>query len=84
MRPAGETRDAAGNRCTIFNWDRPFNRSYVIRYMSESCDSPEHTWKTPTPYVRSVIPLSESTLGSEQNPTTPSDELPTANAGNSH
>jgi hypothetical protein len=65
MRPAGEAHDAAGNRCVIFNWDRPLNRSFAIRYTSESCESKEHPeWMSATRYVRSVIPLSQSNLGS--------------------
>lgn len=69
MRPAGETRDAAGNRCVVFNWDRPLNRAYVIRYSSASCESKEHPVRMhATPYTRTIIPISESNLKSEQSP----------------
>lgn len=68
MTPAGETKNAAGNRCVIFNWDRPLNRNFVIRYSTESCESKEHpVWMSATPYVRSVIPISQSNLKSGQN-----------------
>jgi hypothetical protein len=72
MRPAGETHDAAGNRCVTFNWDRPLNRDFAIRYTSESCSSKEHPdWRTATPYVRTVIPISQSYLSGYQATTAP-------------
>jgi hypothetical protein len=64
MVPAGETRDAAGDRCYIYNWDRPLNKNYAIRYSSASCESKAHPiWMSTTPYVRSIVPLSQSNLG---------------------
>ena len=67
MRPAGETRDAKGNRCEVFNWDRPLNRNFAVRYSSESCESKEHPiWMNTTPYIRKVIPIAESNLTSAQ------------------
>jgi hypothetical protein len=64
MHPAGETQDAKGNRCVIFNWDRPLNRDFAIRYSSESCESKEHpVWMSATTYTRAVIPISQSDLG---------------------
>ena len=72
MRPAGETHDAAGNRCVRFNWDRPLNKNFAVRYSTESCESKEHpVWMNATPYVRTVIPKSESNLKSEQTETPP-------------
>ena len=72
MRPAGETKDAGGNRCVIFNWDRPLNRNFVIRYSTESCESKEHPiWMNTTPYVRSVIPIAQSNLKNAQTGTLP-------------
>lgn len=63
MLPAGETHDAAGDRCVTFNWDRPLNLRYAIRYSTQSCESKEHpVWMNTTPYNRSVIPLSQSNL----------------------
>jgi hypothetical protein len=72
MRPNGETRDAAGDRCVIFNWDRPLNKDFAIRYSTQSCESKEHPiWMNATPYVRVVIPLSQSNLKGEQSETPP-------------
>ncbi|HTT99682.1 MAG TPA: hypothetical protein VMF58_16660 [Rhizomicrobium sp.] len=68
MRAAGETRDAAGNRCTIFNWDRPLNRDYAIRYTSESCESREHPgWMNATTYTRTIVPIGHSNLAAEDH-----------------
>lgn len=63
MRSAGETHDADGDRCVIFNWDRPLNKNYAIRYSSESCESKDHPiWMNTTAYTRTVIPMSQSNL----------------------
>src|SRR6185437_126051 len=63
MQPAGETHDSAGNRCVVFNWDRPLNKDFAIRYSSNSCESKVHPeWMTTTAYTRSVIPISQSNL----------------------
>ena len=69
MRAAGETRDADGDRCVVFNWDRPLNRNFVIRYSSESCESKAHPiWMTTTKYTRAVVPISESGLKDQAAP----------------
>lgn len=66
MRPGGETQDAEGNRCYVFNWDRPLNGRFAIRYTSSSCESKVHPiWMSATPYVRTVIPIGESNLQAE-------------------
>lgn len=66
MRPASETRDAAGNRCVVFNWDRPLNKNFAIRYSSASCESKDHPiWMNTTSYTRIVIPISESSLNGQ-------------------
>jgi hypothetical protein len=63
MLPGGETHDADGDRCVIFNWDRPLNKNYAIRYSSESCESKDHPiWMNTTAYMRTVIPMSQSNL----------------------
>lgn len=63
MRPAGETHDAAGNRCVVFNWDRPLNKNFAIRYSSASCESRAHpVWMNTTDYTRAIIPISQSNL----------------------
>lgn len=65
MRPAGETTGPEGQRCYVFNWDRPLNKEFAIRYTSASCESKEHPeWMTTTGYVRKVIPIAESDLKS--------------------
>jgi hypothetical protein len=72
MRPAGETHDSAGDRCVIFNWDRPLNKDFVIRYTSASCESKEHpVWMTTTKYTREVIPISQSSLKDAEGQTGP-------------
>ena len=68
MQPAGEMRNAGGDRCVVFHWDRPLNKEFAIRYTTESCESSEHPiWMNTTPYVRTVIPLAQSQLNSESN-----------------
>jgi hypothetical protein len=62
----GETRGPAGERCVIFNWDRPFAKGYAIRYRSLSCESQERPgWMVGTEISRTVIPISESNLKDE-------------------
>jgi hypothetical protein len=59
----GETRSPSGERCFIFNWDRPLNKDFAIRYSSASCESKEHpAWMTTTTFTRKVIPIAESHL----------------------
>jgi len=68
MRAAGETKDADGNRCFVYNWDRPLNKDTAIRYTSLSCESKEHpVWMSTTPYTRKLIPLSQSNLKDAQD-----------------
>jgi hypothetical protein len=72
MLPAGETHDAAGDRCVLFNWDRPLNKNWAIRYSTQSCESKEHPiWMNTTAYTRSVIPLSQSNLKNNPNADAP-------------
>ncbi|MCW2244199.1 hypothetical protein [Azospirillum canadense] len=59
----GETRGSSGERCVVFNWDRPLTQDLVVRLRSASCESREHpNWMTSTELARTVIPLSESNL----------------------
>lgn len=68
MHPGGETRGSEGQRCVVFNWDRPLNRQFAIRYTSASCESKEHpVWMTTTDYTRKIIPISESNLKDGQS-----------------
>jgi hypothetical protein len=67
MRLSGEATGPEGQHCVIYNWDRPLNGSYAIRYSSMSCDLPGKEWKKATSYTRSVIPLSQSNVDSVEH-----------------
>lgn len=63
----GETKSPAGERCYVFNWDRPLNRDFAIRYTSASSESKEHpNWMTTTSFTRKVIPIAQSNLKNEK------------------
>jgi hypothetical protein len=65
-RMDGETRGPAGERCVIFDWDRPFTKGFAIRYRSLSCDSAERPgWMVGTEISRTIIPIAESNLKDE-------------------
>ena len=56
-----------GQRCYVWNWDRPFSPGRVLRYRSASCPSAEF----PGRYIaidlgHSIVPLAESELRFEQ------------------
>jgi hypothetical protein len=69
----GEMRSPSGDRCFIFNWDRPLNKDFAIRYTSASCESKEHpNWMTTTTFSRKIIPMSESDLKDKGTDTDPS------------
>jgi hypothetical protein len=60
----GEIRGPDGERCVLFNWDRPLNKDFAVRYTSMSCESKEHPqWMTTRDGPTTVIPLSQSNLG---------------------
>jgi len=62
----GEMRGPNGERCVIFNWDRPLTKDLAIRLRSASCESRERPgWMTCMEISRTVIPLSESNLADE-------------------
>jgi len=62
----GEMRGPSGERCFIFDWDRPLTKDLAIRYRSASCESQEHPrWMTVREISRTVIPMSESILKDE-------------------
>lgn len=68
-RLEGETRGPSGERCVVYDWDRPLTRDLAIRLRSASCDSPETPGHMmPRELSRTVIPLSQSTL-SQSAPT---------------
>jgi hypothetical protein len=62
----GEMRGPEGERCVVFNWDRPFAKGLAIRVRSASCESKDHPgWMSAIELSRTVIPLSESNLKDE-------------------
>jgi hypothetical protein len=64
----GEMRGPAGERCVIFNWDRPLTKDLAMRLRSASCESKEHPgWMVATEISRTVIPISESNLKDEHD-----------------
>ena len=64
----GEMRGPSGERCVIFNWDRPLTKDLAIRLRSASCESKERPgWMVATEISRTVIPRSESNLKDEQD-----------------
>ena len=64
----GEMRGPSGERCVIFNWDRPLTKDLAIRYRSLSCESKERPgWMVGTEIARTVIPMSESNLKEAQD-----------------
>jgi hypothetical protein len=68
----GEMRGPDGERCVIFNWDRPLTKDLAIRLRSASCESKERPDKMVCREIsRTLIPLSESNVRDEQGGTTP-------------
>jgi len=62
----GEMRGPSGERCVIFNWDRPLTKDLAVRLRSASCESKERPgWMVGTEISRTVIPISESNLKDE-------------------
>jgi hypothetical protein len=52
-----------GERCVVFNWDRPLTNELAIRLTSASCESKDHPGlMTSHEISRTVIPLSDSNL----------------------
>jgi hypothetical protein len=64
----GEMRGPSGERCVVFNWDRPLtNNDLALRLRSASCESSERPgMMVGTELSRTVIPISESNLKDEQ------------------
>lgn len=69
----GEMTGPNGEHCIVFNWDRPLegqpgSDALVFRLRSASCESPDHPGRMISVELsRSVIPISESSLGSESD-----------------
>lgn len=59
----GETRGPAGERCVVFNWDRPLTADLALRLRSASCESRTSPGRmVGVELSRTVIPLSESNV----------------------
>ncbi|MDR3517790.1 MAG: hypothetical protein P4M00_18460 [Azospirillaceae bacterium] len=59
----GEMRGPSGERCVLFNWDRPLTRDLALRLRSASCESRERPgWMVSSEISRTVIPMSQSDL----------------------
>jgi len=64
----GETRGASGERCVLFNWDRPLSAGFVIRVQSESCESKEHPGRmVASERSRLIVPVTLSNLKNEDS-----------------
>jgi hypothetical protein len=60
---AGEIRGPTGERCVIYDWDRPFSNEMALRLRSASCESPERPgWMVARELSRTLIPIAESNL----------------------
>lgn len=58
-----ETTGERGERCVIYNWDRPLTSELAIRLKSASCESEKYPGLyTSHEISRLVIPISESNL----------------------
>ncbi|MDR3436543.1 hypothetical protein [Telmatospirillum sp.] len=69
----GEMRGPTGERCVLFNWDRPLTKDLAIRLRSASCESTERPgFMVGTEISRTVIPISESNLKDEPDAAAPS------------
>lgn len=65
---AGETLGPAGERCVIFNWDRPLREGLAIRVRSASCESPERPGRMVCREIsRTVMPVAETNLKAERD-----------------
>jgi hypothetical protein len=64
---AGETRAPGGERCVVFDWDRPLTKDLAVRLRSASCESTERPGQMVSRELsRTVIPISQSNLTNEQ------------------
>jgi hypothetical protein len=68
----GEMRGPSGERCVIYNWDRPLTKDLAVRLRSSSCDAKERPgWMLAKEISRTVIPIAESNLKDEQDEASP-------------
>lgn len=69
---AGEMRGAEGERCIVFDWDRPLTKDLALRYKSASCESKDRPGRMVAREIsRAVIPLSDSNVRDEESPPKP-------------
>ena len=62
----GETRGPSGERCVVFNWDRPLTQELAVRYKSASCESKDRPGVMICREIsRTVIPIADSNLKDE-------------------
>jgi hypothetical protein len=56
-----------GERCVLYNWDRPLTKDLALRLKSASCESRKGSGLYISHDIsRTVIPLSESSVQTEQ------------------
>lgn len=59
----GEMKGPSGERCVVFNWDRPISKDYALRLRSASCESAERPgWMVCRELSRELIPIAQSNL----------------------
>lgn len=65
---AGEISGPAGERCVLFDWDRPLTQDLALRVRSSSCESKERPgWMVCREISRTVILIAASNLKAEQD-----------------
>jgi len=65
-RMDGDMRGPNGERCVVFNWDRPLSKDFALRLRSASCESPSHPGRmTCIELERSLVPLAESSVATD-------------------
>ena len=65
---AGEMRGPNGERCVVFNWDRPLTHDLALRVQSTSCELKERPgWMVCRELSRTVISIAASNLKEEQD-----------------
>jgi hypothetical protein len=66
----GEHKGASGERCVVFNWDRPLTSTLAVRLKSESCESRGRPgWMLAKEISRTIIPIGQSNLKDGTNGT---------------
>ena len=61
-------RGSEGERCIVFDWDRPFAKGLAIRMQSASCESKERPGRmVGRELSRTIIPIEESNLKDERD-----------------